>query len=148
MATVSGSTYRLKNNNVLNEIMAKWERTSKNIDRQLMHRVNKAAEIVYGYARHQRPKIRKPGTNKWVSNPNAEYGVPVKTGALRASIELQKASRIYAGRWRAKVTAGGPGVRYAGYMEYGTSHVRPRPFMRQAMIKAEAGCRRIFSEKL
>lgn len=56
--------------------------------------------------------------------------VPVRTGRLRDSIEIERERRaVYA------VRAGAP---YAGFVEFGTSRMDARPFMRPAVRDTRA----------
>jgi len=55
----------------------------------------------------------------------AQTIVPVRTGMLRASIDYEFMGR---GRW--SFSAGMP---YAGFVEYGTSKMAARPYMRPAL---------------
>ncbi len=53
---------------------------------------------------------------------------PVRTGRLRDSIRISRARR-----GEAIVEATAP---YAGYVEYGTRYMKPRPYMRPAAAEA------------
>ena len=72
----------------------------------------------------------------------AEKLVPVDEGDLRSTLRKGNVKRrgkafsevvIVAGGMKGKVT--GKQVDYAGYMEYGTVHIRPRPYVRPAIPK-------------
>lgn len=84
-----------------------------------------AVDLVWITARSRRPNIGKKGNR--VSDPNASFGVPVRTGALRASI--QKEIKPEAGKITGRVYTNSP---YAIFIEYGTSKMRMRPFMAPA----------------
>jgi len=58
----------------------------------------------------------------------ATYLVPVLTGALRDTIE-QIPAVIKRNIIEFGFSAGGDGVIYAGFQEYGTSKMRPQPYM-------------------
>lgn len=53
--------------------------------------------------------------------------VPVRTGALRASIRAERTSTGHA------VRAGGGAVDYAAYVEFGTRRMAARPYLRPAV---------------
>lgn len=69
---------------------------------------------------------------------HAKKHVAFKTGALMRSIKSHGAKKGL-GAITVKVTAGGPSspheVGYAGFIEEGTSRMRPQPFMRPAVNK-------------
>jgi len=50
---------------------------------------------------------------------------PVDTGRLRASIDIQKPQSL--------VRSIGTSVEYAPYQEFGTSRIRPQPYLRPAL---------------
>ena len=63
--------------------------------------------------------------------------VPVRTGALKASIRVRRFRERFRGRQyrsAAGVYAGGPGARHAPLIEYGTFLVPANPFMRTAIM--------------
>jgi HK97 gp10 family phage protein len=53
--------------------------------------------------------------------------VPVRTGALRASIRVERSGVGHA------VRAGGGAVDYAAYVEFGTRRMAARPYLRPAL---------------
>ncbi len=61
----------------------------------------------------------------------AKQIVPVDTGALLASIEKLKMKSV-PGLVTFGFSAGGEAVDYARYVEWGTSKMRPQPYMRPA----------------
>ena len=70
---------------------------------------------------------------------DAKNSAPVDTGALRKSIRVEKRGGL-----KVSVVAGDGGVinprtgrevDYAGYVEFGTSHTSPQPYMRPALEK-------------
>ena len=112
-------------------------------------------DIVWKTARARRPKIsateqkalgRPTGKGVYrVSDPNAKLGVPVDTGALQASIE--KNVKVEGKKIIGTIEAG-RGLIYAPMIEFGTSKMRPRPFMRPAWNENLDWIRKKWKEKL
>lgn len=65
--------------------------------------------------------------------------VPVRTGRLQASISCEHTSEGA----EVRATMG-----YAGYVNFGTRKMSPRPFMTNAMENAEASIKGLMKEKL
>lgn len=105
-----------------------------------MAKMREATDLVYKTARSIRPDITIGGRK--VSNPNSKYGVPVRTGALRASIRKE----VRRGRFSAigRVTTD---KEYAKFIEYGTSKMAPRAFMRPALDLNKQKIKKIFESK-
>ena len=70
---------------------------------------------------------------------DAKSLVPVDTGALKKSIRIEKKGKL-----QVSIVAGGGGVinprtgrevDYAGFVEFGTSHMSPQPYMQPALEK-------------
>lgn len=99
---------------------------------------------------------------------NAEYHIkkaftefpnpPIDTGTLRRSITADKQIEVKGDTVTAKVTAStlnaqvGKGknkrtvdIEYAGFIEFGTIKMAPRPFMRNGIKNAEKGMERIIN---
>lgn len=124
---------------------------SDRVDKEMKRRMELATLIVWKTATARRPKITKQqqkamGRNPKgyrVSDPNAVLGVPVKTGALQISIKKD-------------VTTEGKKIlgsiytdnSYAKYMEFGTSKIRPRAFMRPAMNEQRGAVLKIFKKPM
>jgi HK97 gp10 family phage protein len=120
----------------LEEVVAHLRSKQDTADRLLLSKIRQATEIVYKVASARRPmmsrtQMKMEGRRFPVSDPNAQVGVPVaykNGGALRSSIQRD-----------AKITAKGAVGRvwtdmpYAKYIEYGTSKMAARPFMRPAI---------------
>lgn len=73
--------------------------------------------------------------SKNVAEAIAEYArilVPVRTGALKISIDVSGGGNSY--EVSAESTAGGAPREYAGYVEYGTSRMAAQPYMHPAYI--------------
>lgn len=80
-----------------------------------------------------------------VSNPNAEYGVPVDTGKLQSSIDWHVEWKK--GKVIGTITANKDGdIDYAEAMEYGNSRVHARPFMRPAAKEVQPIVKRILKD--
>lgn len=82
---------------------------------------------------------------------DARVGEPLRIGgALRNSIVLVKASSdsIEGGKVMGYVRAGGDGVDYAGYQEFGTRHNRAQPFLRPALYESRTEFKRNVSNAL
>ena len=123
------------------------------IDAALEKKMNLIVDIVFKTATARRPKIsaaqhkemgRSKGTYR-VSDPDAKVGVPVDTGALQMSIQKDV-------KWSGKKIQGeidaGEGVEYAKMIEFGTSKMRARPFMRPAWNENFDWIRNKFKEKI
>jgi len=137
------------------EIKKKYLEAEKGIDEKLLKRMISAVGIVFRTATAKRPKIslaqhkamgRKTkisGKSAYrVSDPEAALGVPVATGDLQASIkkDITKKGEKFTGR----IYIDGPGERYANAIEYGTSRMKARPFMRPALHLNTDKIKRIF----
>lgn len=125
---------------------------NENVLRKMSARMNAAIHIVFATARTKRGMIsviekmtitgkfkgRQKGIRR-VSDPKAKFGVPVQTGALRASIE----KRVDAGRDRivGRVFTRSP---IAHFIEFGTVKMAPRPFMRPALYENAEEIKKIF----
>ena len=93
-----------------------------------------------------------------VIKEDAKTLCPVDTGSLRASIRREAVARPAGDIWEVGVRAGGyvtnPKTRrkvdYAKYVEFGTSRMRPKPFLKPATlsnrVKIEDAIRRAVSE--
>ncbi len=95
----------------------------------------------------QRKAIRQAAK---VVAEEAKRIVPVDTGALKRSIKVRalKRSRKNRGRVGARVVTGKGTFRgktyYGGMVEYGTSRMMARPFMRTAARNKRADTRRVY----
>ena len=145
---------------VIDKLVIEFNKAELAIDKSIQAKMKDVVNVVYRTATAKRPKISweeqkalgrgmnkttKGGTRKIsyrVSDPNASYGVPVKTGELQISIqrEVTEHKGIYKGR----IWTDNP---YAKYMEFGTSKTRPRSFMRTALAQQNDYIKRRFEQK-
>jgi HK97 gp10 family phage protein len=96
-------------------------------------KMNLIVDVVFKTASARRPKVSaasgaKKGAYR-VSDPNAKLGVPVDTGALQTSItkSVKREGKKIIGE-----VDSGLGLAYAKMIEFGTSRMAARPFMRPA----------------
>jgi hypothetical protein len=149
----------------------KLEKTIKNLNgeiekvsKTLQKRTQQATNIVYIVATAKRAKISKEeykaSSNQYmrrikegksagkmkayyVSDPNATVGVPVDTGALQESIKQEVVNK--GGKWQGRIFTDNP---YAKAIEYGTSKIAPRSFMRSALSEQSGVVKSIFNAKM
>lgn len=119
-------------------------------DKEIERRVKRATDIIWRTAHAKRPMISKAqmkaeGRKARVSDPGAQAGVPVRTGALQASVKQRTSSK---GLMRYQGVVETTGVPYAGFMEYGTRSVAARPFMRPAVALNKEVVKRVFGVKV
>lgn len=118
-------------------------------DEVMEDRTQSATDIVFRTARARRPMItaaqmKKEGRSHRVSDPNASLGVPVAAingGRLQASIQ-KKVERVGYGVFRGVVWTN---LFYAKFVEYGTSRMRARPFMRPAAALNRQAIKRLYN---
>lgn len=125
----------------------------------LLKKVMDITNVVLKTAQAKRPLISKQqmvqtGRTKRVSDPNAAYGVPVDTGALQISIksEVTDNGKFVVGTIYVDDNVSNPktGVRvgqYAKAMEFGTSRIAPRSFMRSALYVNKDWIKKRFAQK-
>ncbi len=123
-------------------------------------KVQLVTDIIYKTAKARRPKISvqqhkamgrkvktKAGKSVYrVSDPNAKLGVPVDTGALQASIK--KSVTRNGDKTTGEISAGNGQVPYAAMIEFGTSKMAARPYMRPAINENSELIKRIFTKKI
>ena len=98
------------------------------LQKDLKKKMDSVVELAYRYARTPRPMM----TNKYgrrVSNPNAPLGVPVQTGNLQSSIKKGKI-RVEDETVSGSIYVDKKIAPYGVFVEFGTSKMRARPFMR------------------
>jgi HK97 gp10 family phage protein len=131
----------------LEVVLSQIKGQQKKIDKELLKKMNAAVNVVYATARAKRPMITKAemkatGRTTRVSDPNAEVGVPVRTGALQISIQKSVESKLNS--IVGKVFTQSP---YGSYVEFGTSKMAARPFMRPALNVQMEAIKAIFASK-
>lgn len=145
-----GSSFTVKSGSV-ERVTGKLLSVLGTVDKEMMKRMTLATTIVYKVATSRRPKITpqqhkalggKKGGYR-VSDPNAAVGVPVKTGALQISIKktVEKKGEKYIGT----IFTTNP---YAKFMEFGTSKIKPRSFLRSAMNEQGQAIKNIFNKPI
>lgn len=110
-------------------------------DRRIKNAVTKVTNLAWTIAHQRRPYISKTemkaeGRSYQVSDPSAKLGVPVAIkngGALQASVQKKITSKFM--KSIGEVWTDSP---YAKFLEYGTSRMRARPFIRPALAAVQA----------
>lgn len=125
----------------------------------LMAKMKDITNIVWQTAHAKRPiitkmEMKKSGRTKRVSNPNAAYGVPVDTGALQISIKnkIQDNGKyivgtIYVDDKISNQKTGRSVKEYATAMEFGTSRIAPRSYLRSAIFVNKEWIKKRFAQK-
>jgi len=147
---MKGTSFTVKNG-ALEKLTAKLVGISGMVDKDIEKKMNLATNILYRTATARRPKIsvqqhKEKGGAKGgyrSSDPNAKLGVPVKTGALQISI--QKNVSKQGEKWVGRIWTDSP---YAKYMEFGTSKIKPRSFMRSALNEQGETVKKIFQQQI
>jgi|SRR5665213_556168 len=116
----------------------------------MKRRTTLATAMVWRIAHQRRPMISKvqmkaEKRTKRVSDPSAQLGVPVDTGTLQMSVKQSVTMQSF-GKYVGMIRTGGVG--YAGFIEYGTSKMAARPFMRPAINLTREAIRRMFNLKV
>ena len=127
----------------LSRLNKKFLNYEEKLQKDLLFKMRVGTDLVYRIARARRPKLKGKKGKKLVSDPSAEYGVPVRTGTLQASIQKEVKTdglnkvvgRIFSD------------ADYSQYVEFGTSKMHARPFMRPALKLNEENLRKIFRSK-
>ena len=147
MAQFKGKSFQVSENQ-LRGVVKNILSYKKKADAINLQRMKIATNLVYRLARQRRPMIsktqsKKEGRTRRVSDPNAEMGVPVQTGELQASIQ----KNVIEGR--DKITGEVyTDLYYAKYVEFGTSKMQARPFMRPALLHSKDAIKKVFSKKI
>lgn len=140
-----GNTFKI-DTSAIARIGTKLGQKTAQYDKTMEQRVRRATDMVWRIAHQKRPMITKAqmkaeGRTYRVSDPSAKAGVPVKTGALQASV-LQRTTRTKMMSFRGEVWT--KGIKYAPFIEFGTSKMRARPFIRPAVALTKDAIKRVF----
>lgn len=163
MANRNGSFY--VPNTIAHEAVKVIVKESDRLQSLIRKRVTAATAIVFATARVKRGRIgmttlksgnaktrkmgifvpvtgrgRKTVKVRMVSDPSAKFGVPVNTGALRASINKEIIGDKY--KIRGRVWTVSP---IAQFIEFGTWKMQARPFMRPALYENAKEIQKIFT---
>lgn len=123
-------TFTIKSTEV-DKLVNSWKKKQGQINSKLEKMMNSVVQTVYSTAHSKRPKIdiTKENRGKYrVSDPYASAGVPVDTGELQESI--QKDVKWQGLKIIGRVFTSNP---YAKFVEFGTSRMLPRSFLRSAI---------------
>lgn len=160
MANDSGKVFLTQLNAIENLGRAFGKRT-KQYDVIMQKRMTQATDIVWRLAHQRRPYISKEQQKSGfhtksgnvhfnrVSDPGAELGVPVaaKNGGLLQSAIKKQVSRLGYGKFQGVVYVDAAMAPYGKFMEYGTSKVHARPFMRPAQQLSQAALHKLFQAR-
>lgn len=143
---IRGKSFSINTGN-LDRIVGRFKAENDRADRLMFRKVKQATNIIYRVAHAKRPMISKQqakaqGRRVRVSDPQAEAGVPVRSGALQASLQQQvrqKVSSVVGRIW-----TNSP---YASFMEFGTSKAAARPFMRPAVNLTREAIKAMFAKQ-
>jgi HK97 gp10 family phage protein len=137
-----GKSFSIESNNLDKLIKQITVEARKDIDGKILKKVKNITEEAYAIAKSKRPDMTNASGRK-VSDPNAAYGVPVRTGVLRSSIkrEVNQSGEKTIGRVYTDKTAP-----YDIYLEFGTSRITPRPFMGDALREIQPKIKEILKK--
>jgi hypothetical protein len=130
----------------IERIARKFGDAIKLYDIEMERRTKTATHMVWAIAHQKRPYIsteqmKAQGRSRRVSDPGATLGVPVDTGLLQSSI-TEKVERITYGKFRGIIET--HGIPYASAIEYGTSSMKARPFMRPAILLTQEAIKKLY----
>lgn len=157
MARLSGKVFIAKVGEI-ERIGRKFGNRTKDYDIIMEKRMTLATNLVWRIAHQKRPMITKAVAKKGrltkmgnisyrrVSDPNAKLGVPVDTGLLQ-SVVKKVVRRLGYGKFQGEVFVDLGVAPYGRDMEYGTTKVHARPFMRPAKELTQDALHRLFRAK-
>lgn len=110
-------------------------------------KITQATNIMWRVARQKRPMMSRAqakaeGRRVRVSDPTAEAGVPVQTGQLQQSI--QKSVEVKRNSVIGRVFTN---LYYGKYVEFGTTRMAARPFMRPAITLTREAIKAMFAKQ-
>lgn len=148
------SSFTPKGKDFLGKIIKAFTEETEKIDSSIRSKMNSITDVVYRTATARRPKISQAmqksmgrGSKDYrVSDPDASAGVPVKTGDLQISIHKEVKDK--GGKFTGRIFVQGLGEEYAKYMEFGTSKIKPRSFLRSALHVNAEWIKRKFAEPI
>lgn len=158
MAKVSGKVFSVKLN-AMEELGRNLAKQTKKYDVVMEQRMNLATNMVWRIAHQKRPYISKQEQKRGfvtksgnvhhrrVSDPNAQLGVPVKTGLLQSAVKKEVTHNGY-GKYQGAVYVDLSMAPYGKDMEFGTSKVHARPFMRPAMELTREAIKKMFGARV
>ena len=115
--------------NGLKRSMAKADIAARNIVTKGALVIERKAKEVFNPRPSGSQRTSKSGRTYYQGAPQYPATPPKPTqrsGNLRNSIRMQAVTSLGAGRWQSDT---GPSVKYAGFVEYGTSRSREFPYM-------------------
>lgn len=146
---IGGNTFQIKGD-VFDRISHKISNRLVKDDEVMKKRITAATNMIWRIAHQRRAMLSKAdmraqGRSKRVSDPGATAGVPVQTGKLQGSIK-QSVTKKGLLKYQGEVST--RGVDYSGYVEFGTSKMYARPFMRPAIWLTEEAIKRMMGLKV
>ena len=143
---LKGKTFSIKTES-LDRVVTQISAAKGKIDKAVLKKMDKATDIVFRVATQKRPMIshnqmKAEGRSKRVSDPSAQAGVPVQTGALRASIKKKVTQSLFKTVGRIWTD-----MSYAKYVEFGTSKMAARPFLRPAINLTQEAIKSLFAKR-
>lgn len=160
MAKITGNVFSFKLD-ALERLRRDTSRTSEQYEAVMKARITAATALVYNLAHQKRPYISKEHQKKGfrtlsgnihhdrVSDPSATLGVPVawkEGGNLQRAIK-KEVVRVGKGKYQGTVYVDATLAPYGKDMEYGTSRVHARPFIRPAASIAWKEMGKLFGVK-
>lgn len=118
----------------LNRLIKKLQKINQNTNKYILREYNYIAQLMRNEAV---TNVSQPGTGKIYKRGNKTHQASrpgqapaTDTGVLKANIFADLAKNELAAKFGVKA-----GVKYARFLEYGTSKMAPRPFIRPAYNK-------------
>jgi HK97 gp10 family phage protein len=142
-------------NGISKKIIDAMEKERKTFENKIVN----VTDVLWRTARAKRPMItakqaKAQGRSKRVSDPGASYGVPVDTGALQISIEksYSDSGKKMVGKVSVNPNVSNPKSgqnvgKYAVAVEYGTSKMPARSYMRSSLLQNKEFIRKTLRQK-